>query len=131
MTKVQKWGNSLAVRIPQSIAGQIAVSEGIAVELCVPDGELIVRPCRRVKVSLDELLKNCPSATLHSETDFGVDVGKEAIDSSDGNAGVVLSDHLRGVDWKASNTQFIHRVTDSELAEVVARIEALLVTPDV
>jgi mRNA interferase MazF len=54
-----------------------------------------------------------------------------AIDSGDGNAGVVLSDHLRSVDWKARNTQFIHRVTDSELAEVVARIEALLVTPDV
>jgi hypothetical protein len=82
-------------------------------------------------VHINVLLKNCPPASLHSETDFGVDVGKEAIDSVDGNAGVVLSDHLRSVDWKARNTQFIHRVTDSELAEVVARIEALLVTPDV
>lgn len=54
-----------------------------------------------------------------------------AIVSGDGNSGVVLADHLRNVDWKARNIQLIHRVSDSELSEVVARIEALLVSPDV
>ena len=43
---------------------------------------------------------------------------------------VVLADHLRTVDWKARNTQLIHRVSDAELAAVIARIEALLVDPD-
>ena len=37
----------------------------------------------------------------------------------------------RNVDWKARNIQFIHRVSDSELSEVIARIEALLISPDV
>jgi mRNA interferase MazF len=53
-----------------------------------------------------------------------------AISSGDGNSGVVLSDHLRNVDWKARNIQFIHRVSDFELSEVVSRIEALLLSPD-
>lgn len=54
-----------------------------------------------------------------------------AIASGDGGSGVVLADHMRNVDWKTRNIQFIHCVSDSELAEVVAKIEALLVSPDV
>lgn len=52
------------------------------------------------------------------------------IASDDRSSGVVLADHLRNVDWKARNVQFIHRVSDSELSEVVSRIEALLVSPN-
>lgn len=80
MATVQKWGNSLAVRIPQSLAGQIDVEEGTTVELCVRDGELIVRPDRSPKLSLGALLKDCKPSQLHGETDFGVDVGREVID---------------------------------------------------
>jgi mRNA interferase MazF len=53
------------------------------------------------------------------------------IADTNGVTSVILADHLRNVDWKARNIQFIHRVSDSELAEVVARIDALLVSPDV
>jgi mRNA interferase MazF len=53
------------------------------------------------------------------------------IASDDGTSSVVLADHLRNVDWQARNIQLIHRVSTSELSEVVARIEALLVSPDV
>ncbi|MFN4905159.1 MAG: endoribonuclease MazF [Planctomycetota bacterium] len=54
-----------------------------------------------------------------------------AIFRGDGSSGVVLSDHLRSVDWRARNIQFIHRVADSEISEVIAKIEALLISPDV
>lgn len=80
MATVQKWGNSLAVRVPQSLAGQIDVEEGTAVELCVRDGELIVRPDRSPKLSLSALLKDCKPSQLHCETDFGIDVGREIIE---------------------------------------------------
>lgn len=80
MASVQKWGNSLAVRIPQSLAGQIEVSEGTVVELSVRDGELIVRPDRPNKLSLGMLLKDCKQSQLHGETDFGSDMGREIID---------------------------------------------------
>ncbi|MEY3460295.1 MAG: hypothetical protein RL215_3452 [Planctomycetota bacterium] len=52
------------------------------------------------------------------------------IANPDGTATVVLADHLRNVDWKARNIQLIRRVSDAELSEVVARIDALLVSPD-
>ena len=52
------------------------------------------------------------------------------VTNPDGTVSVVLSDHLRNVDWRARNAEFIHRVQESTLADVVARIEALLITPD-
>lgn len=48
----------------------------------------------------------------------------------DGTTSVVLADHLRNVDWKARDIEWIRRVSDAELSEVVARIDALLVSPD-
>ena len=80
MSTVQKWGNSLAIRIPKTLAGQLDVLEGAAVELQVRDGELIVRPVRARKLSLEELLKNCKPSQLHRETNFGGDVGREVIE---------------------------------------------------
>ena len=49
----------------------------------------------------------------------------------DGTTSVILSDHLRNVDWGARQVQRIHRVTDDVLNAVVARIEALVIEPDV
>lgn len=80
MATVQKWGNSLAIRIPQTLAGQLDVVVGTPVELCVRDGELVVRPDRPKKLSLGDLLKNCKPSQLHGETDFGIDVGREVVD---------------------------------------------------
>lgn len=80
MATVQKWGNSLAIRIPQALAVQIEMAEGSPVELSVRDGELIVRPDRPQKLSLSELLADCKPSQLHGETSFGVDVGREVID---------------------------------------------------
>lgn len=77
MSTVQKWGNSLAIRIPQAIAGQLEVCEGTTVELQVREGELVVRPTAAKKLSLAGLLKNCRPSQLHGETDFGPDVGRE------------------------------------------------------
>lgn len=80
MATVQKWGNSLAIRIPQPLAGQLQVMEGSSVNLEVRDGELIVRPADGNPLSLNELLKNCKPSQLHGETDFGPDVGREVLD---------------------------------------------------
>ena len=37
-TRVQKWGNSLAVRIPKSFAAEVGLHEDAAVELSVAKG---------------------------------------------------------------------------------------------
>lgn len=80
MSRIQKWGNSLAIRIPQTLAGQLEVEAGATVELQVREGELVVRPVRSKKLSLGKLLKNCRPSQLHGETDFGADVGREVIE---------------------------------------------------
>jgi antitoxin MazE len=80
MSTVQKWGNSLAVRIPAVLAGQLELGDGAEVEVSVRNGELVVRPIRTQKLSLRNLLKNCKPSQLHGETDFGGDVGREVLE---------------------------------------------------
>ena len=79
MATVQKWGNSLAIRIPTAIAAQIEVSEGAVVDFEVRDGRLVVHPVKRNSVRLEDLLKDCKPSQLHGEVDFGEDVGREVI----------------------------------------------------
>lgn len=46
-TMIQRWGNSLALRIPKSFAQEIAVQEGDEVDLNIAKGRLVVAPCRK------------------------------------------------------------------------------------
>lgn len=53
---IQKWGNSLAVRLPASIAKNAHIHTGSLVELSVQEGNIIVKPTGKQKRSLDERL---------------------------------------------------------------------------
>ena len=76
-TKVQKWGNSLAVRIPKAFAVEVGLERDRDVELSVQGGCLVVAPPPGPSYTLDELLAGvCPS-NLHRETDWGAPIGKE------------------------------------------------------
>ncbi|MDE2143151.1 MAG: AbrB/MazE/SpoVT family DNA-binding domain-containing protein [Elusimicrobia bacterium] len=74
---VQKWGNSLALRIPSSVAKDVDLRPGSAVDLTVESGHIVVRPAKKRRVSLSQLLKGVTRANLHAETDWGAPVGKE------------------------------------------------------
>jgi antitoxin MazE len=76
-TRVQKWGNSLGVRIPRSLAEQIGLGAGSAVSLSAKDGELLVKPARPTRLSLDELLAEVSDSNLHSSVETGSAVGAE------------------------------------------------------
>ena len=80
MPAIQKWGNSLAVRIPANLANQVALQEGSLVDVIAEHGTIVLVPQTKKKYSLDELLKDCKPAQLHGETDWGADVGREVID---------------------------------------------------
>ena len=80
MAKVQKWGNSLAVRIPRAAVEQAALKEGSPVDVIVENGDVIVRPRRRKRYRLQELLKECKPSQLHGETDWGAPMGREVLD---------------------------------------------------
>ena len=74
---VQKWGNSLALRIPKSLANDVDLHQGSVVELTVVEGEMVVKPKNERKLSLAQMLKRVTKKNLHAETDWGRPMGKE------------------------------------------------------
>ena len=77
-TKVQKWGNSLALRIPKSFAAETALEPDTEVDLNLVEGKLIITPVAKDEYSLEQLLEDVTEDNLHAEVDTGVFVGNEA-----------------------------------------------------
>jgi antitoxin MazE len=77
-TKIQKWGNSLGLRIPRSYAEEAQVEEGSTVDVSVENGCLRIRPLRARKYLLSDLLKRISRKNLHPEIVAGDAVGREA-----------------------------------------------------
>jgi antitoxin MazE len=76
-TRIQKWGNSLAVRIPKAFAHEVGLEQDGEVEISVEKGRLVVVPPIAPSYDLDELLAGIRPSNLHEETDWGPAVGKE------------------------------------------------------
>jgi antitoxin MazE len=75
--QIQKWGNSLAIRIPKSFAQETRIDQGTVVDLALEEGEIIIRPVVEPQYSLDELLSRVTKENIHSEVDTGPAQGKE------------------------------------------------------
>jgi antitoxin MazE len=77
-TTVSKWGNSLAVRIPQEIAKQARLNEGDSVALALDrDGSIVLRS-GRPRYELEELVSRITRKNRHDETRWGEPKGKES-----------------------------------------------------
>lgn len=76
--QIQKWGNSLALRIPKPFAEDADVKEGTVVDLSVSEGRLVAAPIRKKKITLRQLLAKVKSSNLHSEVDSGPSAGRES-----------------------------------------------------
>jgi antitoxin MazE len=77
-SKVAKWGNSLAVRIPLAIAKQAGLTEGDSVDLAFDrEGGIVLRPARR-RYELSDLVAQITSKNRHRETNWGGPQGKES-----------------------------------------------------
>jgi antitoxin MazE len=77
-TTVSKWGNSLAVRIPQATAKEAGLSEGDSLALDLDrDGSIVLRPTRK-KYDLAELVSRITPKNRHRETSWGKPQGKES-----------------------------------------------------
>ena len=76
-TRVQKWGNSLALRIPKVFALEVGLENDSEVDLSVQGGRLVLAPPAPKTYSLEELLAAVRPSNLHNETDWGAPVGKE------------------------------------------------------
>jgi len=75
--RVQKWGNSLAVRIPKPLAEDAKVEEGTVLNLAVSKGKVIATPVKKHKQSLQQMLAKVSRKNLHAEVESGAPVGRE------------------------------------------------------
>ncbi|HEY0557995.1 MAG TPA: AbrB/MazE/SpoVT family DNA-binding domain-containing protein [Thermoanaerobaculia bacterium] len=74
-TRVQMWGNSLAVRIPKPFAAQAGLEQQSEVDVAVVDGALVITPSPAPVLS--DLLALVTDENLHGEIDSGSPVGRE------------------------------------------------------
>jgi antitoxin MazE len=76
--RIQKWGNSLAVRIPKSFALQSHLGLNSLVEMSVEDGRIILLPVSQPEMTLDQLLEGVTAENLHRESETGASIGLES-----------------------------------------------------
>jgi antitoxin MazE len=77
-TRIQRWGNSLAVRIPKALAEEAHLGLGCAVDVTVVDGSVVVTPSADPHYTLQELLAGVTKDNIHGEVGTGPAVGREA-----------------------------------------------------
>lgn len=172
--KVEKWGDSLAVRLPQSYVDELGLEEGGTVEINVVDGGLLIKSLQSPRYTLDELLadlaaKGSPLGDAPQQGDIvwltpnPQEVGENAErlpafvvspstynrftglmlvctivsdaigDSFEVNlpdnhpiAGVILTDQVQCVSWRAQASKFGAKTSDEILGEVLAKVDTLL-----
>jgi antitoxin MazE len=75
--KVQKWGNSLALRIPKAFAVDTQLENDSMVEISVVEGQIIVKPLVKPEWTLEEMLAGINQQNIHNEIDTGSATGNE------------------------------------------------------
>ncbi|OHD53599.1 MAG: multidrug transporter MatE [Spirochaetes bacterium GWF1_51_8] len=75
-SSVQKWGNSLAMRIPANYAKDVGLTEGSSVEMIVEENRIVIFPDKK-NSKLEEKLIKINDGNLHEESETGDAVGKE------------------------------------------------------
>ena len=77
--QVAKWGNSLAVRIPKTVAEQVRLREGDSIVIEALDGRVELRPAEEVP-TLEELVAQITPQNRYKEIAVGPSRGKEAVE---------------------------------------------------
>ncbi|MFY0782889.1 AbrB/MazE/SpoVT family DNA-binding domain-containing protein [Peribacillus simplex] len=81
---IRKWGNSLAVRIPQDVSEKVKFNDGVEIEMYVnEDQEILLRPVFPAADDQDALRKHFLS--LRAKCKPGIDTHEELIDEPMGD----------------------------------------------
>ncbi len=75
--RIQKWGNSLALRIPKSFAQEIGLDRDAPVNVSLEGGKLVVMPIPEPPITLERLLAQVTEDNIHREVDTGRAAGRE------------------------------------------------------
>ena len=77
-SKVQKWGNSLAVRIPKPFADETGLGPNASIQMMVDEGTIVIRPDSENRWTLASLLAGVTDDNIHGEWETGATQGREA-----------------------------------------------------
>jgi antitoxin MazE len=76
--QISKWGNSLGLRVPRSLARQAGIADGGKVNITADGNRLIIESVTHV-VRLEDLLANMTPEKMGAAFDWGGDIGREAV----------------------------------------------------
>ncbi len=79
MPAVQKWGNSLGIRVPKAVADRARLEEGTEIGFDVSAGVLTIRPKQRRKHTLASLLAKAKGPSPHRRLDADAPRGRELL----------------------------------------------------
>lgn len=77
ISRILKWGNSLAVRIPKAFADELKVGENASIQMVMEESALVITPVRDKEWTLNELLSAVTDANTHEEWEADLPIGKE------------------------------------------------------
>ena len=77
ISRIQKWGNSLAVRIPKAFADEMKVAENASIQMMVKEGTLYISPIEEPIWKFEELLAGVTAENIHGEWETGPASGNE------------------------------------------------------
>lgn len=77
-TRIQKWGNSLGVRLPKDLINKTKLREGSCVKLVNKKNCILIESCAYEKPRLEELVRAIKPKNIHQENEWGNSYGKEA-----------------------------------------------------
>ena len=75
--RVQRWGNSLALRIPKLFASEVGIEDNSSVKVELIEGKLVITPILESPPTLEDLLTRINEGNLHGEISTGQAVGRE------------------------------------------------------
>ena len=78
ITRIQRWGNSNAVRLPKAVLEAMNMRESDKVEIISENNQIIIRPAKRKYSSLDEIFEGYSGGYICEEADTGI-VGREEL----------------------------------------------------
>ena len=76
---IQKWGNSLALRLPKTLANDANIAEGSRVELVRTEEGVLIKARSKPRYQLGALLKRVSRKNTHPETHWGRSLGREIL----------------------------------------------------
>lgn len=76
-SKIQKWGNSLAIRLPKHVADSMNLRKNDLITISIENNVIIIKPANKYHYKLEDLLKSINENNIHSETETGFRRGNE------------------------------------------------------